>query len=414
MHVVVNHLMALGRKTGIGHYTRELLRGLDAVNSTDEIDAFPTGFARRVCRALTRIRPLLGEANEESFSREHQPRTALAHYHNQAKNLFRQSSRAVLGRYFRAVCSRRKYDLYHEPNVIPFQSDCPTLATVHDLSVLLYPEWHPADRVAYYEHHFRRGLGHCVHFLAVSEFCRQEIIRLLNIPPERVTRTYNGIRPGLRPLERARVEVVLEQLGLPRQYLLYLGTIEPRKNVLMLLQAYCAMPADLRADWPLLLVGNWGWHTRAIADFFHREARHRGVIHLGYLKEAHLSAVYNGARALVYPSWYEGFGLPPLEMMACGGAVLASTAGALVETVGRRAHLIQPGNLDGWRDAMARVVQDDDWFHALRQGTQATARPYTWERCAAQTLQVYRSLARSSREVQSILDLGVPSRRAAG
>src|SRR5262249_2337622 len=96
--------------------------------------------------------------------------------------------------------------------------------------------------------------------------------------------------------------------------------------------------------------------------------------------------------ALVYPSLYEGFGLPPMEMMACGGAVLASTADAVVETVGARAHLIDPHDVDGWRDALQRVVTDDDWWRALRQGVQALARPFTWDRCAAETLAVYRRL----------------------
>jgi alpha-1,3-rhamnosyl/mannosyltransferase len=188
------------------------------------------------------------------------------------------------------------------------------------------------------------------------------------------------------------VDEVLRRLGLPPQYLLYLGTIEPRKNVLMLLRAYCALPDQLRSRWPLLLVGGWGWNAGDVADYLHREARHRGVVHLGYVAEEHLAFLYNGARALVYPSLYEGFGLPPVEMMACGGAVLASTAGALVETVGRRAHLVSPDDVGGWRDGMQRVVEEHEWWQSLRRGVTAVARPYTWDRCAADTLAVYRSL----------------------
>jgi alpha-1,3-rhamnosyl/mannosyltransferase len=187
------------------------------------------------------------------------------------------------------------------------------------------------------------------------------------------------------------VQVVLRQLGLPSRYLLYLGTIEPRKNILMLLRAYVSLPASLRSNWPLLLVGTWGWNAGDVAEYLHGEARHRGVIHVGYVQEHHLPALYSGARALLYPSWYEGFGLPPLEMMACGGAVLASTAGALVETVGRKAHLIDPRDEDGWRAAIARVVEHDDWWRSLRRGVRAIARPFTWERCAEETLEVYRS-----------------------
>src|SRR5262249_32246502 len=243
---------------------------------------------------------------------------------------------------FQVLCRRRHYDLYHEPNFIPFPCDCPTVVTIPDLSVLLHPEWHPADRVAYFEKNFQRGLAQASHFLAISEFGRQEIIRILNIAPARVTRTYMGIRPGLSPLPANQVASALAQLGLPSQYLLFLGTIEPRKNLLRLLKAYCALPQELRTNWPLRLAGGGGWNTSDIADYFHGEARHRGVIHLGYVKDRFLSAVYSGARALVYPSLYEGFGLPPLEMMACGGAVIASKAGALVETSGLKPCLVEP------------------------------------------------------------------------
>jgi alpha-1,3-rhamnosyl/mannosyltransferase len=196
----------------------------------------------------------------------------------------------------------------------------------------------------------------------------------------------------------AQVDRSLRELRLPPSYLLYLGTIEPRKNLLVLLQAYCALPRPLRDRCPLLLVGHWGWNTGQVADYFQREARHRGVLHIGYVPERYLSVIYNGARALVYPSLYEGFGMPPLETMACGRAVIASTAGALVETVGMRAHLVAPDDIGGWSDAMARVIRDQDWWRSLCHGVTAVARPYTWDRCAADTLRVYRTLCGTATE----------------
>jgi glycosyltransferase involved in cell wall biosynthesis len=108
--------------------------------------------------------------------------------------------------------------------------------------------------------------------------------------------------------------------------------------------------------------------------------------------ERHLRALYNGAVALVYPSLYEGFGLPPLEMLACGGAVLTSTAGALAEVVGGCACLLDPHDVPGWRDALAQVIRDAEWRNQLRRGARDLARPFTWERCAAETLGVYRAL----------------------
>jgi glycosyltransferase involved in cell wall biosynthesis len=392
VRVVVNQLAALGLRTGIGHYTVELLRCLREQAFADLIDGFPEGWVRRLRELCAQARPHLEGTPPVRSGESGARRPARASPRSQALRYLRQVGRTLLAQHFRTVCARRGYDLYHEPNFIPLPSDCPTLATLHDLSVLLHPEWHPADRVAHFERHFEQGLKRCVHFLAISEFGRQEVIRTLHIAPERVTCTYMGIRRGLGPLSAAEVAPVLQQLGLPPRYLLYLGTLEPRKNLLTLLRAYCDLPPRLRGRWPLLLVGSWGWNTADVADYLHREARHRGVLHVGYVAEEHLAAIYNGARALVYPSLYEGFGLPPVEMLACGGAVLASTAGALVETVGGQAHLIAPHDLASWRDAMARVVADDDWWHTLRAGGVAAARPFTWDRCARDTLQVYRAL----------------------
>jgi alpha-1,3-rhamnosyl/mannosyltransferase len=392
MRVIVNRLAALGQRTGIGHYTLQLIRCLREQAGLDVIAAFPRGWMRRAREMSTRVRPYLDNPASQPASGPGSSQSLLGSMRRGTLDCLRQGVRLVTARHFQAVCARGQYQLYHEPNYIPLPSDLPTVATLCDLSVLLHPEWHPADRVRYFHRYFHRGLAQCVHFLAISEYCRQEIIDALAIAPERVTRTYMGIRPGLRPLPPEEVAASLRQLGLPAQYLLYLGTIEPRKNVLRLMRAYCDLPARLRDNWPLVLVGGWGWNTAEVAEFFHSEARHRGVIHLGYLPEEHLTAVYNGARALVYPSLYEGFGLPPIEMMACGGAVLASTAGALRETVGSKACLLEAEDVAGWRDALARVVEDDDWWQSLRRGVLAVASPFTWDNCAADTLAVYRRL----------------------
>jgi glycosyltransferase involved in cell wall biosynthesis len=278
------------------------------------------------------------------------------------------------------------------------------VVTVHDLSVLLYPQWHPADRVAQHQREFQRGVAGAVHVLAISEHARGEIIRTLGLPADRVTRTYMGVRPGLRPMPEEEVRPGLAALGLPGRYLLYLGTIEPRKNVLALLKAYCSLPGPLRERYPLVVVGGWGWNSGDVHAYLHEEARHRGVVYLGYVAEEQVPYLYNGARALVFPSWYEGFGLPPVEMLACGGAVLASTAGAVAETVGRQACLIDPGDFDGWREAIQRVCTDDDWWRGLRRGAEDAARPFTWRRCAADTLAVYRGVVEGARK---------PARRAA-
>lgn len=392
MRVVVNQLATLGRKAGIGHYTGQLLRHLKAIADPDEIHLFPTGWIRRACRSFARARPLLAPSDTYAPSSGLDEASGNSRVRRAVLDYLRHRGKAVVGSYFRTTCVRQDYDLYHEPNFIPFACDRPTITTVHDLSVLLHPDWHPADRVRDFERNFERAVRQTSHFLTVSDFSRQEMIRTLGLSPDRVTRTYNGVRSGFRPLAEDVYRPILDELGLPTRYFLCLGTIEPRKNVLTLLRAYCALPPQVRESCPLVLVGKWGWHAAEVADFIGKESRGRGIIHIGYVRERHLAAVYNGARGLVYPSFYEGFGLPPLEMMACGGAVIASTAGALAETLGSQAHLVDPKDLDAWRSALLRLAQDDDWWHELRYGARLTARSFTWARCATETLSTYRAV----------------------
>jgi glycosyltransferase involved in cell wall biosynthesis len=383
MRILVNAWPVHGPRSGVGHYTAELLRCLENQSARDEqIVARPgpwVGSVRRWFQGASPLAPVPG-------GRKHTFRRKIVRF-------LKPLGRSLLRQYLRATAWAGRFDVYHEPNFIPVPCGVPTAASLHDLSVLLHPEWHPADRVAWFERHFARRIAHCVHFFAISESGRQEIIHTLGIPAQRVTRTYMGIRPWLRPLPQQEVTPVLQALGLPPRYLLCVGTIEPRKNVLTLLRAYCDLPASVRAAYPLVLAGGWGWRAEEVADFFESTARHQGVLRLGYVPEQALAAVYNGARALVFPSLYEGFGLPPVEMLACGGAVLASTAAAVAEVVGGQAQLLEPHDLEGWRDGMRRVLTDDDWWLHLRKGAVEHARPFTWERCAADTLNVYRQVA---------------------
>jgi alpha-1,3-rhamnosyl/mannosyltransferase len=387
MRVLVNVLTAAGSRTGIGHYTAQLLRCLREQAGDDAVETFPGPWLRGARALAARLRGRLGRT-PTSPAAETMPswRAGLL-------GRLRTVGDYLVARRFHAAARRGRFDVYHEPNFLPQASDLPTVATFHDLSVLLHPEWHPADRVAHFERRLSRGLTRCTHVLTISDFARREVLRTFGLNRGQVTRTYMGVRPGLGPLPEATVGMELRRRNLPPRYLLFVGTIEPRKNIRMLLRAYCSLPGSVRARYPLLLAGGWGWNVAAEADYLDREARHRGVRRLGYVSEDDLAVLYNGARALAYPSLYEGFGLPPVEMLACGGAVLASTAPALAETLGGQAHLIEPLDVAGWRQALLRVCTDDDWWRCLRLGAVEAARPYTWERCAADTLRVYRALA---------------------
>jgi alpha-1,3-rhamnosyl/mannosyltransferase len=383
MRVLVNEISTWdGAKTGVGHYTSGLVAALEARGDVD-VAHYPPAWLGLTLAGWKRGRRWLlrrGGANSSTAATTSglDSRPSLAH--------------RLLQRHFERCCRCGQFDLYHEPNFIPFACDLPTVVTIHDLSVLLHPEWHPAERVRNYEQRFQRGLSGCAHVLTVSEFTRREVIAALGWPPERVTRAYNGVRPTMISLPAAAVQQTLRRLRFPPRYLLHVGTIEPRKNLPMLVRAYGALPAALREACPLVLVGGWGWNHDDIGRLLETEGSRLRVLHVGYVAERDLPAVYNGATALVFPSLYEGFGLPVVEMMACGGAVLASTADALVELVAGQAHLLDPHDVDGWRNAMARVIADADWRQTLRTGAVRRAARFTWEACAEETVQVYRTV----------------------
>jgi glycosyltransferase involved in cell wall biosynthesis len=387
MRVLINGVAALRPKTGIGHYIEGLCEEFESGEGSDAFALFPNSLARKLVRRLFRPRPPSGKPAPPA------PNATPASWRAFSLRFAQRLGSLAFRRAFRSAASGQGFNLYHEPNYIPWRCDLPALATVHDLSVLLYPEWHPAERVKHFDANFYRGLRRCVHLIADSHCVRREIIDKLGVPPERVTTVHLGVRPTFRPLTVDEVQAALQGLDLKPGYLLHVGTIEPRKNLLRLMQAYCDLPRPLRERHPLALVGGWGWRNQPIREYYESTARHAGVVKLGYVPEENLPALYNGARALVFPSHYEGFGFPPLEMLACGGAVLASTAGSVREIMPPGQALLAPEDVAGWRNQMRTILEDDDYWVAARRGGVEHAQAFTWRRCAEETRAVYRKVA---------------------
>ena len=375
MRVILNGVSALKPKTGVGHTTANLHRALVKQGTPDQFWLYPGETISRIARRALQPQP---GANK--------PPPGVNRFKAHIASLAKAAYRA----HFQTAARWGKFDLYHEPNFVPIRTHLPTVVTVHDLSVLLHPDWHPADRVTVHEQHFRHGLESAAHVIVVSESVRSEAITLLGLPASRVTAIHNGIDDRFRPQRPEMIEEMRQRLGLPRRYMLAVGTIEPRKNIQTLLRAFCDLPAHLQSSCPLVLAGGWGWKSGPERELFERKARHRGAIHLGYVDDADLPALYGGAAALFYPSFYEGFGLPPVEMLACGGGVVASTAAAIQEVTGGHAPLLDPADLEGWRDAMRHVAVFPDALDSYRRGGIAHARRFTWGSAARKALGVYR------------------------
>ena len=380
MRVLINGLSTLKAKTGVGHHIADLYAALGPADSASEFTLYPGEMFRDLAERK-KSKTQAGPAKLDGL------RTKLIGAGVAAAKLGIRAHFAAYSRSF-------PFDLYHEPNFVPLPTVLPTVITVHDLSVLKFPELHPADRVRHHEANFLRGLKRAQRVIVVSEAVRREMIAELNFPADRVTTVHNGIGPQFTPQSSERIESVRRSLGLPETFFLCVGTVEPRKNLGTVIRAFIDLPAAVRAACPLILAGPWGWRAEADRELFEGPGRAAGARHLGYVPAAQLPALYCAARVLLYPSHYEGFGLPAIEMLACGGAVLASTAAALKEVMGPIGQLLEPLDISAWREAMRLAATDDDYFADLKRGGLERARQFDWARAAKETLMVYRASMR--------------------
>lgn len=282
--------------------------------------------------------------------------------------------------------------LFHEPNYILGNYQGPSLITVHDLSHIHYPECHPADRIRFFNEELPKSIERACHVLTVSDFVREELIRILGLPPERVSTTYNGVDDSYQPRSAEQCQAVMARYGLSyKRYLLVVGTVEPRKNLRRLIQAYLALPQAVQRAFPLMLVGGKGWETPEFYAQLDRLKASGSLIWPGYVPEADLPFLYAGAKGLAFPSIYEGFGLPVLEAMASGTPALAAHRSAPAEILGDAGMLVDTMDEQAIAQGLLRLCEDEEWVQtAVATGLQrATA--FTWEACAEQTARVYAS-----------------------
>lgn len=281
-------------------------------------------------------------------------------------------------------------DVFHGPNyMLPAQRGKAALVvTVHDLSVLRYPQWHPARRVLAHRLALRRTVRAVDHVITDTETIRDEVIADLGVNPEQVTAIPLALPPSVRHGAPAELRAALDRWGLsPREYFLFAGAIEPRKNLGRLLDAMTALRARRRGVPPLILVGPPGWRNREIRD------RLAGagpcVRYLGFVPPQDLATLMAGSAAFLLPSLYEGFGLPVLEAMACGVPVVTSRGGALEEVAGAAALLVDPRDVEAIAAGIERALDDTTLREALIRLGLARAAQFSWDRAARETLRVY-------------------------
>lgn len=366
MRICIDVQSAVTQRAGIGRYTRALVHHLAPLLSDHELRLFYLDFKRRGARlavpgAIERpVRWCPGALIQQAWKRLNWPPV---HY--------------LAG----------KADVYHFPNFI-----CPPLrrgravVTIHDMSFARFPEFTETGNLCYLRARMGETVKRADAIVTISRFSAREISRLLDVEPARVFPIYPGISPDFQPPPPDTVNRHLASLGIKKPYLLTVGTLEPRKNLPLLVDTFDGLDAF---KGQLVIAGAPGWKTGPILRHMQEARRARDIRYIRYVPDAALPSLYAGAELFLLTSHYEGFGFPPVEAMACGSAVVSSTGGSLGEVLDGGARLVDATEPDAWIAAIASLLADPDARHALARRGREHAGRYRWDRCAAQTRDVY-------------------------
>ena len=280
----------------------------------------------------------------------------------------------------------------------PYRLNCPSVVTFHDMTFFLFPHLHTRSRRYFFPLAIRTSARRAQALIAVSESTRQDAIRLLALPPDRITATPLGVEEDFRPCRDVRLRrAVQEKYNLPAEFILYVGLIEPRKNLPLLIRAYKSLLESGR-DIPLVLGGRFGWDSNRLIEEVRAFGMQERVLFTGYIPREDLPIVYNLASLFVYPTRYEGFGLPVLEALACGTPTITSAVASLPEIAGDAVAWTPPGDEQALAQTMAALLADSGWRQQLAAKGPEQAAQFTWKRTAQLTLQVYRRVLAANRQ----------------
>ncbi len=373
MHIGIDGLPLTEPRTGVGHYTIELARHLARLAPTDDYELISHVAYENSVRA-------------EASNLPHPPNLTLQHV--KVNRLTRRWWSVGLPYYLR----KRKLQLFHGTNYnLPFVGFCPTVVTFHDLSLLLHPGTHERAAVTRGRRLFPFIARRARMIITPTESVRSEVCEHLRVDKRRVVAIPEAARECFHPMAEREASEVRRRLGVRDDFLLSVGTLEPRKNLRRLIAAFeeVLRATDLRPQ--LVLVGRKGW----LVDEWLRELEASPVSAYvrwtGYIPDEDLRALYSSCRAFIYPSLYEGFGLPPLEAMSCGAPVIASSIASITEVIGTRAaRLVAPTDVRALTENIIELLGNESERCQRAADGIEQARGFTWKRTAQLTREVYR------------------------
>lgn len=368
MRIGIDARLSYHQPAGISRYTLHLLRAIAELNNEDEFVVF---------QHRKQPEPLIQQTN---FQRS----TLYAPVHRSLEQLMLPLELLPYG-----------LDLVHSTDFIPpLYSPIPSVITVHDLAFLHWPHFLTKDSAAYYGQ-IDRAVRRARHIIVPSQSTKQDLIGILGTPDSKVSIIYEAPNPNFQPLPlQATREAVTKRFAIPESYIFFISTIEPRKNVDGLLKAFRYLLDHYNADETgLVLAGSHGWLYEETMELVKKLKLEKQTYFLGRVSDEELHQLYVGARCHVHPAHYEGFGLPPLEAMACGTPTIVSNVSSLPEVVSDAALLVDPNDAEEIAVAMHRLLTDQTLYDELRDKGLKRAGCFSWELAARSTMDVYRRIA---------------------
>lgn len=370
VNILVDALQLLSPKTGIGKYTYENCIRLRDLTSDDINWHYNYGY----------ISDKLINADDKDHSDQYtmflEIKSMLTKY-----PFVKSSARLIIKTMQRL--SPKSYDLYWQPNFIPSHKikAKKTITSVHDFSFLIHPDWHPVERRNYITKMIFKGIERSDHIITGSNFTKAEIMKYAGCNPDLISVIYHGVDHKMfKVYPQAELENFRIHFNLPDKFLLFVGSIEPRKNLLKLLHAYKSY-IDTNPDAvPLILVGFQGWKNSEIMKMVN--SLNEKVRYLGYLSDRELAYIYNLATIFIYPSLYEGFGIPPLEAMACGTPVITSSVSSIPEVCGEAVLYVNPQDESDLKQKIELLITQEDLRESLIQKGLNHCQKFTWENSA--------------------------------
>jgi glycosyltransferase involved in cell wall biosynthesis len=372
IRIAINTLAMRQELYGVGNYIKNLVRALSRIDGDNEYVLFASGENACHLQGLGR-----------NFSVEMAPA-------NRVVRLAWEQSVLPLR------LKQKDISIYHGATfVTPLVKSCCHVVSVHDMTFHLVPERHSLHKRVYFRSMVPAAIRRSDRVIAVSESTKRDLLKIVRTDEKKVCVIHHGVDAQFQPItDEEKLARIREKYNLRRKFILFVGVIEPRKNLETLVEAYLA--DSISGEFDLVLAGSLGWGYTKLKQKISDARREHCIRMPGYIADGDLPALYSGATAFVYPSLYEGFGLPVLEAMACGIPVITSSVSSLPEIAGDAAILVDPHDTSALAWALQKILKDDRLREDLSRRGRQRAQLFSWEQTARKTLEVYRRASGAS------------------